>query len=203
MTKKNLDHDIFLISPVNGILEADKKACREHIEMRKNSGFKTYFPLEDTLQTGDPIGNRILDKNHTAIKHATFVDFYLAGTTKGSFFDLGETLYLEKKLFLVNKKAFSLLNPMEEFAIARSANFNSIYKSDLDSELLSFVEMIKDTDFSISYEFNYERKNLFKLGVLYASGRPFQISNINYVQKTEGKSFQKVVHYLHKKFQQQ
>jgi len=91
---------------------------------------------------------------------------------------------------------------MEEFALSYASNSYYVAKSEIDAELFSFVDMVKDTDLPLSLEFSYDRKNLFKLGVLYASRKPFSIININELQKTPDKSYHNVLHYLHNKFNQ-
>lgn len=206
---ENKKHDIFFISPVNGISVADESNCRSYIGSRVDEGMKIYFPLDDTKQDGDFIGNRICDDNLKAIRESETVDLYLAKSSKGSFFDLGASFYLDKLLYIVNPESLSSEDDMDLFIMNNSINVETETDSILKEEFNDFNNRINNYNSNsiheknnkiISLDFTYDKPTLFKFGMLYASRKPFVFNNIGSVEKTVGKSFQNLAHHKHIEF---
>ena len=78
----------------------------EYIAKLKSEGKKVYYPGTDTNQL-DSIGYRICDDNRKAIE----------GKSTGSFFDLGMSFALKKRLYIVNKS---------EYVMTKTKSFENI-----------------------------------------------------------------------------
>lgn len=92
---------IFLICPVRGITNEERIATEAYVLALESSGNTVYWPPRNTNQD-DPIGLRICSDNRQAIKDADEVHVWWNGKSEGSFFDLGMTFALNKKIILAN-----------------------------------------------------------------------------------------------------
>ena len=88
----------------------------EYIAKLKSEGKKVYYPGTDTNQL-DSIGYRICDDNRKAIEESREVHIYFDGKSTGSFFDLGMSFALKKRLYIVNKS---------EYVMTKTKSFENI-----------------------------------------------------------------------------
>jgi hypothetical protein len=97
---------IFLICPVRNIADAEKDMIAKYVDDQERAGNIVHWPLRDTDQD-DSIGLRICTDNRRAIKNADEVHIWWNEASKGSYFDLGMTFALEKKVVVANPLAIA------------------------------------------------------------------------------------------------
>ncbi|HLC59313.1 MAG TPA: hypothetical protein VJH34_02205 [archaeon] len=106
--------DVFIIMPVRGITDDERKYIDSHIENLKQQGKKVYVPLYHTDQN-DPIGFRICTDNMNAIRDAKEVHIYFNPDSQGTLFDTGMMFALGKPLRLINRE-YVKPTPTKSFA---------------------------------------------------------------------------------------
>jgi hypothetical protein len=94
---------IFLICPVRGIDKQTKSDIAAYVAKLEVAGTKVYWPLRDTNQDGDTIGNRICTDNRAALSMASSVHVWWSSGSLGTLFDLGMAWALNKPLVLANE----------------------------------------------------------------------------------------------------
>ena len=102
--KENQYYELWCIFNLSN--EKQKREMSEYIAKLKSEGKKVYYPGTDTNQL-DSIGYRICDDNRKAIE----------GKSTGSFFDLGMSFALKKRLYIVNKS---------EYVMTKTKSFENI-----------------------------------------------------------------------------
>lgn len=97
---------VFVICPVKGATEYDKKFLNTYIEMLEEMGADVHYPERDTNQV-DPkgLGYNICEENKRAMRWADEVHVYWTSGSEGSRFDLGMASMSEKPVHLINKHA--------------------------------------------------------------------------------------------------
>jgi hypothetical protein len=95
---------IFLICPVRYAGEAHSRKIAEYVRQQENvEGNTVHWPARDTLQTGDPIGTRIIGDNFFAMSISQEVHVWYDITSQGSLFDLGMAWAMGKLIRLANR----------------------------------------------------------------------------------------------------
>jgi hypothetical protein len=95
--------DVFLICPVRNVSSSELNHIADYVAKLEAAGQTVYWPNRDTVQTGDPVGNRICGDNREAICNCREVHIWYSGSSQGSLFDLGMAFAYAKPLVLVNR----------------------------------------------------------------------------------------------------
>jgi hypothetical protein len=96
---------IFIICPVRGLLQAERRFLNRYIERLEQEGYTIYWPPRDTPQD-DPVGLDICARNRQAISQACEVHVYWNPRSEGSKFDLGMAFMARKPIVLINREQF-------------------------------------------------------------------------------------------------
>lgn len=110
MEKSNIP-DIFLISPVKNISQESSEymQTKAYVAKLEAEGKKVHWPIRNTIQTGDQIGDRICRDNFTKILQAREIHVWYDPKSRGSHFDFGGVfmllvLGLGKKIVCANEE---------------------------------------------------------------------------------------------------
>ena len=104
----DLDEDIernkriFMICPVRGITEEEKKFLQRYIARLEKQGFTVHYPPRDTDQN-DPIGTYICTQNREAILNSGAIHIYWNPKSQGSTFDFGMAFMAGRRIVVVNR----------------------------------------------------------------------------------------------------
>lgn len=95
--------DVFLICPVRGATDQQKKDIADYVKGLEDKGLTVYYPQRDTDQN-DPVGYRICSDNRKAIEEAKEIHVWWTTTSTGTLFDLGMAWAMKKPLVIANPK---------------------------------------------------------------------------------------------------
>lgn len=88
---------IFLICPIRGATEKEKKFLENYVSKLESKGYNVYYPTRDTQQEDITGGYRICSSNSQIIQNSDEVHVYWNKDSQGSLFDLG-TAFSEHKI---------------------------------------------------------------------------------------------------------
>jgi hypothetical protein len=80
---------IFLICPVRGMSEEEKKFLDAYVASLEKQGCTVHYPPRDTNQIDSTGGYQILHDNRSALLYSDEVHVYWNKSSQGSLFDLG------------------------------------------------------------------------------------------------------------------
>lgn len=100
------DKKIFLICPVKDAEKEQLEKMRNYLKFKREEGYTTHFPFDDTNQVDSLGGYNICKENGNAIGSSSEVHIYYDSRSKGSAFDLGMAYYMKKPLYIVNEREF-------------------------------------------------------------------------------------------------
>jgi nucleoside 2-deoxyribosyltransferase len=92
---------VYIICPVRNATSKQRKALREYIEELESIGHDVFYPSDHAPQN-DPTGWGIVSLELQAIKECDEVHVYWDTASKGSHFDLGIAMALNKPIILVD-----------------------------------------------------------------------------------------------------
>lgn len=197
MNRDLLPKKSFLICPVRGATEEEKKRLEKYVIDFEKNGDGIHYPAWDTNQT-DLIGYRICRDNCNAINNSSMgIKAYLNETSNGSMFDLGMTFYRGHPLEIINPEFDSskFPEPLRTFVTNYATNLEPFNKKEYQ-KLIYRRDKIFDSK-KIEYIFNGITPDfLFDFGMAFMSKKPIALTNRKDVKPTEGKSFQNVLLYV-------
>jgi len=197
---------VFLICPVRGIIEEEKKYLEGFINGWETPGYKLHYPPRDTNQN-DPTGLNICRENRAAIIKSESVILYYNPTSTGTYFDIGMTFAARKPLFTLNAGALDKeeLSPLERFINVYSDNdFGEVETLNDYPYILNREERRDEIKRSLLVPYEWKDKDpefLFDFGMAFMLEKTIVLNNRTYVesQRTPHKSFQNVLLELDKR----
>jgi len=193
----SLEKRIFIICPVRGITDDEKKIIDDYVSILESNHMKVHYPARGDTNQDDPVGLNICSQNRAAIKHATSVCQHYNPTSTGSVFDDGMSFFAGKPLFIINNEYFQKpkLTEFEDFLKQYSTNAGTCKTTKFYKTLLRRAEQIEKAKI---IEYNWKSNNpdfLFDFGMSFMAEKPIILLNREEVEKqrTPHKSFQNVL----------
>ncbi|NLV90133.1 MAG: hypothetical protein GX032_01510 [Tenericutes bacterium] len=101
-----IDKKLFLICPVKDANKEQLEKMRKYLKQKRDEGYLTHFPHDDTNQVDSLGGYNICKENGNAIGSSSEVHIYYEPSSRGSAFDLGMAYYMKKSLHIINEREF-------------------------------------------------------------------------------------------------